>query len=256
MNQTRQLNNQDLKLFGPYCRREYGFTDETHLFQHKSPGRFICFRSRYDSPAMRHLLLNVDREMEHSGFGRIKHDNTTTVGFTSRDGRRLIIKRYNTKNNWHRVRRSLRRSRAQNCFDYALQLTRCKIATAPPVAYIETRFGPLKGRSWLITEFVEGSVCLDHVHQKASQSETGEIAARLERLFQKLSSERITHGDMKATNFILRHNRNPVLIDLDGMMQHRRDADYEKAHQKDLARFMKNWQKRPELQACFAKVKW
>ena len=81
------------------------------------------------------------------------------------------------------MRRSFRRSRAQNCFEYALELLNIGVATTPPIAYIETRFGPLKGRSWYISEFVDGPVCLDYINHTATPRETAEIAARLERSF-------------------------------------------------------------------------
>lgn len=243
-------------LFGPYCRRDHVLADEAAVHRYIDARRLVAMRSRYDSPAMRSLLLDPDGEMTAPGFEVLKHDGTTTVGVTSRDGRRLVIKRYNTKNPWHFVRRAVRQSRARNCFDFARELIAADIATAPPVAYVESRAGPLKGRSWLLTEFVDGPACLEYVLGHASQREAAEIAARLERLFRQLADRRITHGDMKASNFVLREQRFPVLIDLDGMRRHTADAAYEAARQRDRERFMKNWRDRPELAACFARVSW
>lgn len=243
-------------LFGPYCRREHILADEDALLTHTGAGHHLCMRARYDSPGLRQLLLNIEREIASPGFEVVKNDATTTVGITSRDGRRLVIKRYNTKNPWHFVRRSVRRSRARNCFDFARELLAAGIDTAAPIACIETRLGPLKGRSWFITEHVDGAVCLDYVLNTASQHEAAEIAARLERLFRRMARLKITHGDMKASNFILRENRFPVLIDLDGMRRHDSDASYRGAHDRDRERFMKNWRERPELAMCFSKVDW
>ncbi|KAA3626281.1 MAG: hypothetical protein DWQ08_08370 [Proteobacteria bacterium] len=243
-------------LFGPYCRREFVLADEAATYTHRDWRRSLCLRARYDSPGMRHLLINIEREMASPGFERVKHDRTTTVGYTSRDGRRLVVKRYNTKNLWHFVRRSVRRSRAQNCFDFARELLAANIATAPPVAYVEYRAGPLKGRSWVICEHVDGTLCLDYVLNEASQHEVAELAARFERLFQRLARLKITHGDMKASNFILRESRFPVLIDLDGMRRHSNEASYRAARQRDRERFMKNWRDRPDLAMCFSRVEW
>ncbi len=243
-------------LFGPYCRREFVLADETAIYRHADARRLVCMRARYDSPALRELLLALDVEMAGPGFTRLKHDGTTTVGVTSRDGRRLVIKRYNTKNPWHFVRRAVRRSRAHNCFESARELVAADIATAQPVAYVESRAGPLKGRSWLVTEFVEGPLCLDYALNHASRREVAEIAARLERLFRKLAKRRITHGDMKASNIVLRERRFPVLIDLDGMRRHTSTATYDAAHQRDRARFMKNWRERPDLAMSFSRIDW
>ncbi len=245
-----------LSLFGPYYQRESQLADETGLFEYRSATRYVAMRSRYDSPAMRWLLLNLDREIDGPAFRTLKHDRTTTVGITSRDGRALVVKRYNTKNPWHFLRRSVRRSRARNCFDFARRLLQLDVPVAPPVALVEARLGPLKGRSWLISEFVHGEVCLDFVTAHASQHQAAEIAARLERIFQALARARITHGDMKATNFILREKRIPVLLDLDGMRYHDSDASYQRGHERDVARFRKNWRERPDLAACFNRVQW
>lgn len=246
----------ELKLFGAYNRSDFSLCDEQTIFTHTGLRHHFHFRSKYDSPGMRRLLLDVDRVVEADGFDVLKHDATTTVGVTSRDGRKLVIKRYNTKNNWHFLRRALRRSRAQNCFEFALELLKIGVATTPPVAYIEARMGPLKGRSWYISEFVDGPLCLDYINHVASPKETAEIAARLERSFMKLAKEKITHGDMKATNYILRNNREPVLLDLDSMIRHSSDTRYKAAHLKDRKRFMKNWQLRPDITACFSRVEW
>ncbi len=245
-----------LSLFGPYYRREWQLADESGLLEYRSPTRRIVLRCRYDSPAMRWLLLNLDREIDDPAFRTLKHDRTTTVGITSRDGRGLVVKRYNTKNPWHFLRRSVRRSRARNCFDFARLLMEREVPVAPPVALVESRLGPLRGRSWLVSEFVHGEVCLEYVTGQATQQQAAEIAARLERIFQALARARITHGDMKATNFVLRERRMPVLLDLDGMRRHDSDASYQRWHQRDLARFRKNWQQRPDLAACFNRVQW
>jgi tRNA A-37 threonylcarbamoyl transferase component Bud32 len=150
----------------------------------------------------------------------------------------------------------VRRSRAHNCFEFARELMAEGIATAAPIAYVESRLGPMKGRSWLISEYVEGALCLNYVKDRASQQEVAEIAARLERLLQKLAKLKITHGDLKASNFILRENSFPVLIDLDGMRRHTSVTSYDAAHARDRERFMKNWRDRPELAMCFARVHW
>lgn len=243
-------------LFGAYARREGVLADESAVLVHAGARRHACLRARYDSPAMRALLLDIDEEFRAPGFSRYKHDGTTTVGACSRDGRRLVLKRYNTKGAWHFTRRLLRRSRACNCFEFGNRLLAAGIDTAAPVAYVESRAGPLKGRSWLLTEYVDGVSCLDYVRNQADRREVAEIAARLERLFRQLAALKITHGDMKASNIVLRERRFPVLIDLDGMRAHADGAGYAAAHQRDRERFLKNWRDRPELMMSFSRVEW
>src|SRR5690606_2693237 len=52
-----------LALFGPYCRREWVLADDNALLEYSDAGRHVLMRARDDSPAMRELLLNIDREV-------------------------------------------------------------------------------------------------------------------------------------------------------------------------------------------------
>ena len=55
---------------------------------------------------------------------------------------------------------------------------------------------------------------------------------------------KISHGDMKATNFIFYEDKLLVL-DLDAMKRHSNTKSFQRAIQKDLDRFMKNWRESP-----------
>ncbi|MFT5115803.1 MAG: tRNA A-37 threonylcarbamoyl transferase component Bud32 [Parasphingorhabdus sp.] len=243
-------------LFGAYSQHEFMLRDDTRVLKFQNR-LFRCeLVARYDTPALRTLLLNLDREIQQGSFTELKHDGTTTVGFTSRDGRKLLIKRYNTKNTWHAIRRLVRRSRAENCFEKARLLRKSGINTPAPIAMVEQRLGSLRGRSWFISEFVEGPSCLDFIHNDASPTEARNVASHLEWSFRKLSKLKISHGDMKATNIILRNNRAPWLIDLDGMRQHKSDATFEIARKKDRARFLQNWQSDARISGWFERITW
>jgi tRNA A-37 threonylcarbamoyl transferase component Bud32 len=67
---------------------------------------------------------------------------------------------------------------------------------------------------------------------------------------QYLSTSQISHGDLKATNFLMAQD-GPVIIDLDAMRQLKDPEQFEKAFNKDLDRFMKNWEDNPELASRF-----
>ena len=51
---------------------------------------------------------------------------------------------------------------------------------------------------------------------------------------------KISHGDMKASNFLYWNNKI-VVLDLDGMRRHRSQRVFKKAIKKDFDRFLKNW---------------
>ena len=243
-------------LFGAYRQQEFMLRDDSRVLSVQD-NRVRCdLVARYDTPAMRTLLLNLDREINLGSFKLFKQDKTTTVGYTSRDGQKLLIKRYNTKNLWHGVRRLLRRSRAENCFHMARLVRQSGINTPAPIAYVEERFGPLKGRSWFISEFVEGPHCLEYICHQASDQEVRTIAQHIGQMLAKLSQLKVTHGDLKATNILLRNNRAPWIIDLDAMKQHVSDKTFDAARQKDRNRFLKNWQHDAKLKMRFERINW
>jgi len=45
-----------------------------------------------------------------------KHDKTTTVARIELSGKAMVLKRYNPRNQWHKIKRALRRSRARRCW--------------------------------------------------------------------------------------------------------------------------------------------
>ena len=77
-----------------------------------------------------------------------------------------------------------------------------------------------------------------------------QLAGEFGEMIRKFSSSLISHGDFKATNFILSDNRLFV-TDLDAVCKHRSKWRFEKAFNKDLDRFMQNWKKLPDIAPVF-----
>ena len=205
-----------------------------------------CLRD--DSPLIHHTLKNPDLALSDPACQIIKSDNTTTVGLIFRDRHKIAIKRYNTKNTWHRLRRTVRSSRAEHCWHFTRTLRNLDISVAPVVAWIqETQLG-LKGRSWFVSEFVDGISCLDHFKGDVPLAEIKKTLGEIVGILCKLRQERISHGDLKASNILL-SNHGPVLIDLDAMRQHKTESTYQQATRKDINRFLRNWQDNPVLLA-------
>ena len=203
-----------------------------------------CLREH--APLIRHTLKNPDLALSDPECQIIKSDNTTTVGLIFRDNYKIAIKRYNTKNAWHRLRRTVRSSRAENCWHFTRTLRNLNISVAPAVAWIEEIQLGLKGRSWFVSEFVDGISCLDHFKGDVPSAEIKKILGDIVEILCKLRRERISHGDLKASNILL-SSRGPVLIDLDAMRQHKTESTYQQAARKDINRFLRNWQDNPVL---------
>ena len=100
---------------------------------------------------------------------------------------------------------------------------------------------------YFITEYIEGPDALDLLG--SMNRPNGELEA-LASLLSNLSESQISHGDMKATNFLMAEE-GPVIIDLDAMREHKSKESFERAFDRDLDRFMENWEGSPELESRF-----
>ena len=179
----------------------------------------------------------------------LKHDRTTTVALAENGSFRWVIKRYNTKNLWHGLRRTVRRSRAFNCWQMSKRFQRAGMAIPNPVAYIEQRFGPLRGKSYFISEYVDADDLLSYL--TAHPSETESLRAKIVQLFDTLCTSGINHGDLKNTNILVADHR-VILLDLDAAGSPRNRESFERGYRKDRSRFLKNWTERRELYDFFA----
>lgn len=182
----------------------------------------------------------------------LKSGNTCTVGLAEIADKQVVIKRYNIKGVSHAFSRALRPSRAAVSWANAHRLKLLNIATAQPVALLETRkFGLLRGKAYFLTEFVNALDATQFFAQTQNKLLRAEAVKNICTLFYRLYLLQISHGDTKATN-IKMQGAIPVLIDLDSMHQHRRSCL--KAHVRDLRRFMQNWQNQPTLYNAFVKT--
>ena len=205
---------------------------------------------RWDRPGIRALLADPDAAGGQSPRV-LKTDATTTLWVAPVGDPAWVVKRYNTRGAWHAVKRSLRRTRAANCWRMAHLFLARGIPTAPPVALVERRHAFLAGRSWFINEFVEGELLSDLLRGRTDLGGMEELAERVVGLFGKLQANRFSHGDMKATN-ILVANGVPMLLDLDASRRHRLAMSHRRALARDRRRFLRNWDEQPKIRRWFA----
>jgi tRNA A-37 threonylcarbamoyl transferase component Bud32 len=207
--------------------------------------RFVA-ALRAEAERLAPLLAEPDRWL---AAGRLLKDGgTATVAAAELDGHRVVIKRYNIKNAGHALSRLWRPSRAWHSWVEGHRLGFLGIATPRPLALVERRFGPLRGRAWLVTESCDGPNLLAHL--SPDRTPPAAEAQALRRLFAALQRERISHGDMKATN-LLWEGGEVVLIDLDAMCQHADAAAYARAWRRDRGRLLRNWPEGSALRGWF-----
>ena len=197
-----------------------------------------CFRAvlRQEAAALAVVLASPDAVID--GGELLKDGATCTVARVLVDRRELVIKRYNLKSLRHALGRLWRPSRAWHSWREGQRLQFLGISTPAPLALIEERAGPLRRRAWLICEYCRGPNLLTHLSPDCAPP-SAEARAILD-LFESLCQQRISHGDLKATN-LLWHDNRVLLIDLDAVVQHRTAAAHARAWRRDRARLLRNW---------------
>ena len=128
------------------------------------------------------------------------------------------------------------------------------IATPKPLALIEQRCGALRGKAYFITEHLAADDVLSFVEKVKDEPQALErLAKQFGDLFETMKLLRISHGDFKATNFLLDDGALSI-IDLDSMALHSTEQHYQRAFTKDQQRFLKNWLSDARVEAVMAKA--
>jgi serine/threonine protein kinase len=200
------------------------------------------YRTRYNTGNFLKFLSDPNQNLRKYDYEIIKDDtNTIIIVRNLIEQCPIVIKRYNKKNTWHALRRAIRRSRAENCWIYAIVLENLGVAVAPPVAFIqEYLVAGLKGQSWYLSEFVDGLSCLDQL-QASSDANMG--VGAMEQIIdtlQLLWNHHITHGDTKGNNILLGNDR-VTLLDLDSVKMNKVKFVAKHRIRKDKERFLRNW---------------
>jgi len=180
----------------------------------------------------------------------LKLGNTATVVAASFQGEPLIVKRYNNKSIWHRVRRMLRRDRGLNSWVYAHTLAFTGIASTEAVALLRTRFA---GPTYLVMRLAKGSELAPEQLESTVSSVSSDAFERVSRellgLLGQLAAEGLVHGDTKASNFLWDSESGALtLIDLDSMHMPAWRRAIRRGHERDCRRLLRNFAATPELQ--------
>lgn len=209
------------------------------------------YNRQYATPAFLEFLQHPEIAFTHPSAQFLKQGRSSTVVKVTFDDHDYVVKRYNLKNPWHRLRRALRATRAAACWQLAHKMQLFGIATAKPIAYLETRWMGLRGQSYYVTEYVPGVHAGDYFAASHSAIEEDTMVAHIVTLLKNLSKIDMSHGDLKITNILIDKNQQALLIDLDGAKQHDSLASLRYAWHKEIKRFLQNFYEQPQLKTKF-----
>lgn len=181
---------------------------------------------------------------------RYKHDKTTTVvklGLAQSD---LVLKRYNPRSLGHKLKRALRQSRAERCWQMSYVFAEAGLNVATPVFMFEERFFFIRKHAYFANQYLAGDELLQ-VLPKMAEAEQLKVAQAFKSAMTIMQQHNISHGDMKASN-ILWVDEQLFFIDLDAARQHASSVNWTRANRRDRKRFLKNWQDQPELLKLFS----
>lgn len=203
-------------------------------------------------PELLAFLKSPDLIFDHKDATLLKAGRSATMIKVTLDERELVIKRYNMKNIWHHLRRSLRTTRARNVWRLAHKLNLFDIHTIKPIAFLEKKYFGLNGKSYLVAEYIAGQHAGKYFSQKDfSPEKLSKMVKSILGLLKGVAKLEITHGDLKITNLIIDERERPVLIDLDGASEHATLTSLKTAWQKEIKRLLDNFHDQPEIQKSF-----
>ena len=199
--------------------------DCTQFAVRRRSGRFIVTVRGDDDPALLEVIADPERAL--AGGTILKQGNTAKV---VRVGE-LAVKRYRVKGPWHRFRLKFKPSRARRAWQAGHGLRCLGIATPRPRALIECRGED--AAAYLVLDFA-GAATL------GNETLTAQRDASARKLFKQWRDARFSHGDTKATNFVVSGN-GVEIVDLDAATFHHFRWTFERAHRRDHARWLRNW---------------
>jgi len=142
------------------------------------------------------------------------------VGRLEAPEKTYIFKLYSERSIRHAAKQRIQRSRAQRYSKRMEQLIASGIATPKPVAYLEERWGPFRGRSCLLLEYISGPLLNQSVQllQLVNATHPGVdpvtfITHQLIEARDKLLALRLQHHDVHGGNFIFDGNCQMHLLD-------------------------------------------
>ena len=215
------------------------FRECTEYICKSENSRFLVAKRDVYSKEFEIALSNPDSLIENGLL--LKDGRTATVARVEIAGQAYVLKRYNIKKPIHAIIRGLKWSRAAVSWKNGLLLEMLGIPTATSYALIEERWGLLRRRSYLLSEYVDAPQAWDVFECGSFNDQEKQVCVEnIYNLFLLLKRSQISHGDLKAQN-VLCSPQGALLIDLDGMRANQQYGAFYQQFKKDIERFQISW---------------
>jgi len=233
-------------------RRCYRNSRRASATVERESNRALTWLGRRDlDPKLKEKLM-VDPDQFFKDGVLLKDGNTCTVVEVDEGGKTYVLKRYNQKSLLYRCFHLFSTPRALLNWSNGLVLQSFGVATPQSLACLLLKSsGGLLRKAYVLMEYVDGRSLSGIDRAEMLASDPPKIPQQFARLWRKLDSLDATHGDFKASNFMIDRQGGLILIDLDSFQFHREQAIKKRKQEKDLSRFMRNWKKDPEVQNAF-----
>jgi len=206
-----------------------------------------------DLPAKLKAQLRSSPDQFFRGAGLLKDGNTCTVVEITFGEKQYVLKRYNKKSLGYRLKHAFITPRALRSWTNGHVLNLFGVRTPRPLACYLLKSTFLLERAYLLMEKVSGET-LDEIEPERIIAADSRIPSAFARRWQEMHILGATHGDMKASNFIVSEQGYLSFIDLDGMKFDRSESEHLRRREKDMKRFMRNWEAQPKVAATFRKA--
>ena len=166
--------------------------------------QIVCDQ-HFISDEMIALLRHPDDYLRRHPSRIVQNNFKNRIIFLEIGATKAIVKIHNYKSTWHRIKRYFRRTRASTSWHYSLLFNENGIPTPRPIAYKETRMGPLRGDSYFVYEWVDGITGDEYFLRNENNAEKIQKAVEsIVDITSKIKNLGLIHGDIRLKNIIFK----------------------------------------------------
>lgn len=185
------------------------------IVEHKNFFAYTAFDKDFMSDEMQIMLDNPEDYIRWHQVKIIQDNFKNKILYLDIGKVPTIIKIHKYKSMWHRIKRLFRKTRADRSWEYSFLFNENGIRTPRPIAYKETRIGPLRRDSYFIYEWIDGIDGEQYFVKHQGDAEKIQKAIdTIVDITQRIKHLGLIHGDVRLKNMVFQEN-NIFLTDFD-----------------------------------------